>query len=47
MTTNRFLSLALTVALIAVGVLATAPAAQADILRTDGNDTKGTCRTST
>jgi hypothetical protein len=41
MTTNRFLSLALTVALIAVGVLATAPAAQADIVRTDGNDTKG------
>src|SRR5215475_13417538 len=41
MTTNRFLSLSLTVALIAVGVLATAPAAQADIVRTDGNDTKG------
>jgi len=41
MTKNRFLSLSLTMALIAVGVLATAPAAQADIVRTDGNDTKG------
>jgi hypothetical protein len=41
MKTNRLLSLALTLALTAAGVLADGPVARADILRTDGNDTKG------
>jgi hypothetical protein len=41
MAKNRFLSCLLAIAIGAVGIVAIAPPAQADIVRTDGNDTPG------